>query len=46
MNEDDVEVVVETGERLPAEMWESGLPETIMFSPIFDGEKIVDQAKG
>lgn len=45
MNEEDVEVVVETGERLPAEMWESGLPETIMASPVFDGEKIVDAAK-
>lgn len=46
MNEEDIDVVVETGERLPAEMWESGLPETIMVSPVFDGEKIVDQAKG
>lgn len=42
---DEIDEIVETGERLPAEMWESGLPETIMATPIFDGVLIIDQKK-
>ena len=43
MREEDIEAVVESGERLLTEMWEPGMPDTIMQSPVFDGEKIVDQ---
>jgi len=43
MRKDDIEEVVESGERLPAAMWESDMPNTIMQSPVFDGEKIIDQ---
>lgn len=43
--ETDIEEIMETGDRLPAEMWEPELAETIMVSPIFDGVKIVDEAK-
>jgi len=46
MSDDEIETIVESGERLPSDMWESGLPETIMTSPVYDGEKIVEQAKG
>lgn len=45
MREEDVEEVVESGERLPTEMWELDMPDTIMQSPVFDGEKIVEQAR-
>lgn len=43
MREEDIKEVVASGERLPTEMWEPGMPDTIMQSPVFDGEKIVDQ---
>jgi len=39
----DIEEVMESGERLPAEMWEPEMTDTIMQSPVFDGEKIVDR---
>lgn len=45
MSEEEMEQVVDSGERLPAEMWEPGMPDTIMQSPVFDGEKIVDQGE-
>lgn len=43
MCEEDVDEVVESGERLPTEMWEPGMSDTVMKSPVFDGEKIIDQ---
>lgn len=43
MREEDIEEIVESGERLPSEMWEPDMADTIMQSPVFDGEKIVDQ---
>ncbi len=43
MSDNDIEEVMESGERLPKEMWEPDMPDTIMGSPVFDGEKIVDQ---
>lgn len=46
MNEDidsDLEIIMETGDRLPPEMYESAMPDTIMENPVFDGEKIVDE---
>jgi hypothetical protein len=44
MYEEDIEAVMESGEFLPTEMWEPEMTDTIMQSPVFDGEKIVDQA--
>lgn len=39
----DLEEIMETGDRLPPEMYEAGMPDTIMQNPVFDGEKIVDE---
>ena len=41
--DEDIAVVMETGERLPQEIRESDLSEFILNSPVFDGEKIVDE---
>jgi len=40
----DLEEIMETGDRLPPEMYELGMPDTIMQKPVFDGEKIVDKS--
>lgn len=43
MREDDIDVIVATGEELPPEMWGPEMQETPMTSPMFNGEKVVDQ---
>lgn len=45
MNDDDMKVVVETGEQLPSEMRGEVVDEFAMVTPIFDGEKIVDSGE-
>ncbi|MBP8275571.1 MAG: hypothetical protein KAX55_01585 [Propionivibrio sp.] len=45
MSDEEMEQIMDSGERLPSEMWEPGMPDTIMQSPVFDGEKIVDQGE-
>lgn len=44
MQHDDeyVQAVIESGERLPAEMCEPGMSEEIMAEPVFDGKAVVD----
>lgn len=41
--DEDIAVIMETGEHLPKEMREFDLSESILNSPVFDGEKIVDE---
>jgi len=43
MDEAYIEEVVESGERLPDEMWEPSISETMPQSPVFDGSNIVDE---
>ena len=45
MSEEEMEQIMDSGDRLPPEMWEPDMPDTIMQSPVFDGEKIVDQGE-
>ena len=45
MNEEYIEEVLDSGEHLPAGMWEEDLSESILQVPVFNGEKIVDQGE-
>jgi hypothetical protein len=46
MSESDLKEIVETGERLPREMFDPALltEKDDMELPVFNGEKVVDQA--
>jgi len=49
MTKEDIEAIVDTGERFPINMkFDSSVLSGLeyMISPVFDGEKIVDQAEG
>lgn len=41
-SENYVQSVVESGERLPASMYEVGMAEEIMNEPVFDGKTVVE----
>jgi hypothetical protein len=49
MNESDLAQVVETGEQLPRDMFDGSLLKEAdgedMVLPVFDGVKVVDEAK-
>lgn len=47
MSESDLKEIVATGEQLPSGMFDPSLltEETDMELPVFNGEKVVDQAK-
>lgn len=47
MKQDDLDEIVETGERLPVSMFDPDLltEQDVMVLPVFNGEKVVDQAK-
>ena len=48
MSEADLKEIVATGEQLPTGMFDPGLltEDTDIELPVFNGEKVVDQAKG
>lgn len=48
MSDSDLQEIVATGEQLPSGMFDPSLltEETDMELPVFNGEKVVDQAKG
>ena len=49
MSQEDLEAIAETGERLPVRMaFDPGLlaEKDEMELPVFDGQKVVNQAKG
>jgi len=37
-----VQAVIESGEKLPASMYEVGMAEEIMNEPVFDGKTVVE----
>lgn len=46
MQQHDLDVILETGEQWPTDLSKSGSTDVPMVNPVFDGEQIVDQAKG
>lgn len=46
LTDEYVDEVMESGDRVPVELWDAGLSEFMMDDPVFDGEKIVDRAGG
>jgi hypothetical protein len=41
-DDDYVQAVIESGDRLPASMYEADMPEQILSNPIYDGSAIVE----
>lgn len=49
MSQEDREIIAETGERLPVEIFDPSLllqEEGALELPVFDGMKVVDKAEG
>lgn len=42
----DMEEIMETGDRLPEEMWEPGMSSVMLRNPVFNGEQVVEGTEG
>lgn len=38
----DTQEIMDSGERLPSEMWELGLSDVMLANPVFNGEEVVE----
>lgn len=46
LNDEYIDEVMDSGDRVPVELWDAGLSDVMMQEPVFDGEKIIDLAGG
>lgn len=42
LTDEDIEEIMNSGDRLPTELWDSGFGDSVMGDPTFVGDRVVD----